>query len=263
MLFSERDRWHYANCQLKEVICQLRFPAILSINENPPADFQDAVREAFPIYELRKQQLPPKLVGAGTPAAKLEPGAIINQHNFLSSTGIWKIVLTQDSIALSTMRYNTWEDFAQRLDRPLADFIRIYQPAAFERIGLRYLNLFSRKSLALEDTPWRDLIQPAYLGVLNDPSLEETQVNKCVLDTQLRFSDNTFLKLHAGPGRIKQNGKTDEEARFILDLDCSTLSQTSGESVPNILSQLHSHASAAFLGAITDTLHTAMGAESL
>lgn len=263
MLFSDRDRWYYANNQLQEVICQLRFPTILSINEKAPADFQDAIRDAFPRYEVHKQQQPPKLIGAGTPAAKLEPGAVINQHIFLSSTGIWKIILTQDSITLSSMRYNTWEDFAQRLDRPLAEFIRIYQPAYFERIGLRYLNILSRKSLNLEDTPWRELIAPAYLGVLVDSELDETQVNKCTMDTQLRFPDNTFIKIHSGPGRIKVNGQTNEEPRFILDFDCSAMGQISGGLVPEKLSQLHGHASAAFHGAITDILHSAMGANPL
>ena len=88
-------------------------------------------------------------------------------------------------------------------------------------------------------------------------------MNKSALDSQLRFNDGTFLKLHAGPGRIKVNGQTDEEPRFILDLDCSALGQLPGGLVPEKLSQLHSHASAAFLGAITETLHTAMGADPL
>lgn len=263
MLFHERDRWLYANNQLQEVLGQLRFPAILSINEKVPADFQETIRDAFPRYEVRRQQLPPKLVGVGTPNAKLEQGAVINQHIFVSSTGIWKIILTQDSITLSTVRYNNWEDFAQRFDRPLAEFIRIYQPAYLERIGLRYINLISRKSLALEETPWRDLIHPAYLGVLNDPEVEETQVNKCALDTQLRFSDGTFLKIHSGPGRLKQNGQSASEPRFILDFDASCNGQLTGVEVPEKLSQLHGHASAAFLGAITETLHTAMGANPL
>ena len=263
MLFHDHDRRHYAGNQLQEVICQFRFPTILSINEKAPADFQESIRDIFPRYVVTKQQQPPKLINAGTPNAKLEPGAVVNQYVFQSSTGIWKLILTQDSFALSTLRYHTWEDFAQRLDRPLAEFIRAYQPAYFERIGLRYLNVFSRKALDLEGTPWRELFAPAYLGVLNDPTLDETQVLKDTLDTQLRFPDNTFLKLHAGPGRLKVNGKTDEETRFILDLDCSAIGQLPGESVPEKLSQLHGHASSAFFGAITDTLDTALSEMTL
>ena len=46
MLFSDRPRQHYARSALREVICQLRFPTILSIAANEPAAFQEAIRHA-------------------------------------------------------------------------------------------------------------------------------------------------------------------------------------------------------------------------
>ena len=48
------------------------------------------------------------------------------------------------------MAYPGWEAFGQHFDLPLAQFIRIYQPAFFQRIGLRYVNIFSRRALELE-----------------------------------------------------------------------------------------------------------------
>lgn len=265
MLFAQNDRYQYANSQLREVICQLRFPTILSINEKAPADFQEAIRDAFPLYSKVQERPAPKLVGLGTPNAKLEQGAPITNHAFVSSTGIWKINLTQSFIALSTKRYNNWEDFAQRLDRPLAEFIRIYQPAFFARIGLRYLNIFSRKALRLEGTPWRDLFHPAYLGVLAEEDVDEAATLKCSLDTELNFPDATRLKLHAGPGMLKakQGDQQDREVKFILDLDCSASGELDGSQVPERLGHLHSHASRTFQGAITQELHDAMGATPL
>ena len=41
MLFSDRPRTHYEKTLAHEVICQLRFPTILSINNVEPADFQE------------------------------------------------------------------------------------------------------------------------------------------------------------------------------------------------------------------------------
>ena len=49
---------------------------------------------------------------------------------------MWKINLTQNFVALSTLGYTSWEEFAQKLDKVLALFIQIYQPAFFERLGL-------------------------------------------------------------------------------------------------------------------------------
>ena len=58
-MFSEKDRIVYKNCQLVEVVCQLRFPTILAISEKAPAEFQDAVRKDFPQYMVRHDAQPP------------------------------------------------------------------------------------------------------------------------------------------------------------------------------------------------------------
>ena len=47
---------------------------------------------------------------------------------------------------------------------PLAKFIKIYRPAYFERVGLRYVNFISRDKLGLKNVMWKDLIAPAYIG---------------------------------------------------------------------------------------------------
>ncbi len=260
MLFQDNSRWSYTNCQLREVICQLRFPTILSINEKPPTDFQEAIRDAFPSYSTRQERPAFKLTAPDSSSPQLEQAPPVNNHAFISSTGIWKINLTQNFIAVSTLRYQSWEDLAQRLDRPLAEFIRIYNPSYFERIGLRYFNAFSRKSLGLEGTDWRDLVSPAYLGVLSDPDVNEAMITRSSMETELNFSDGCHLKLQAGLGRLKRKNQLENEVRFLLDIDCSTSGQLSGNMVPERLSQLHDHASRAFRGAITDTIHTAMGA---
>ena len=48
MLFSDRPRTHYEKTLAHEVICQLRFPTILSINQTDPAEFQDRIRAVLP-----------------------------------------------------------------------------------------------------------------------------------------------------------------------------------------------------------------------
>jgi uncharacterized protein (TIGR04255 family) len=70
----------------------------------------------------------------------------VANYNFISADGFWKLNLTENFIALSTLHYAGWETFARQLDKPLAEFISIYKPAYFERVGLRYVNIFSGKS---------------------------------------------------------------------------------------------------------------------
>ena len=164
MLYSDNPRVHYQRAQLAEVICQLRFPAILAIGAREPAAFQDAIRALFPRYAARQDRPAPKVTGLGTPNAHLEQAPPVTNYNFLSADNKWKLNLTQNFISLSTVAYPGWEEFGHRFDLPLAQFIRIYQPSFFERIGLRYVNIFSRKALELEEEPWRELMAPAYLG---------------------------------------------------------------------------------------------------
>ncbi len=258
MLFSNYERYAYNKAPLIETICQLRFPAILNIGAKEPAEFQEAIRHQFPRYAVKTEQLPPRLVNPGTPQQKLEQQPPIQNYNFISEDNLWKINLTRNFIALSTLRYTTWEDFAQRLDKPLAQFLQIYQPAPFERIGLRYVNAFSRKRLGLESSAWNDLLEPPFLGPLDEEDVVESATAKCSIDLDTRLAGDIHMKMHAGPGLLG-GGKQDPEVKFILDGDFSAQGQITPDRVPERLEAMHQYAVRLFLGSMTNTLFTALG----
>ena len=105
MLFSDHPRTHYRNAPAHEVICQLRFPSILTINSVEPADFQEAIRAEFPQYARRQDAAPPRITGLGSPNPKVEQQPPVTNHNFVSEDNQWKLNLTKDFIALSTLHY--------------------------------------------------------------------------------------------------------------------------------------------------------------
>ena len=258
MLYSDHPRVHYDKPQLAEVICQLRFPAILSIGSREPVDFQEAVRGMFPRYSVKQEQppAPPAAPGVRTEA----PRPVVN-HSFISADGHWKLNLTRTFISLSTIAYPGWEEFGKRFDLPLAQFIRIYQPAFFERIGLRYVNIFSRRALDLEGEAWRELISPPYLGVLGAEDVEESRAGKCAVDVEMGLDSTCRVKIHAGLGRVKNNAPDapkDPEVKFILDLDLYMGGQLDPRFAAGGLETLHGHSTALFQGAITDRLHGAL-----
>ena len=256
-MFSNESRCVYRRNQLGEVICQLRFPQILTIEANIPAQFQEAIRAAFPVYSVRKETPAPKLVGQPG-QMKLEPQQPANNYQFVSEDGAWRVNLTSTFISLACTRYTTWEDFAQKLDMPLAAFIQIYRPAYFERVGLRYMNFISRRDLGLEGTPWRQLLQNKYLGLLADEEVAETAAARNTVDAELAIRGGCRLKLHAGPGLVKRNGKEDKEVRFIFDQDLFMPGNVPVNLSAGALQTLHSQAYSIFRGAVTDTLHGAM-----
>lgn len=257
MLFSRRPRTHYQNAPVHEVICQLRFPTILSINSVEPADFQEAIRGEFPQYARRQEPRPPQAVGGPNPQAAQRPP--VTNYHFLSADGAWKLNLTEDFIALSTLRYPCWEEFARQLDQPLAAFIQLYKPAYFQRVGLRYVNLFSREKLGLENTPWSELLAPAYTGPLQEE--DEASFFHCGCDFMVKLDSSCVAKLHAGPGRLKANrpdAPENAEVRFILDMDLAMNGNTPCTLAAGALETLHGHANRIFEGALTDILREAM-----
>lgn len=251
-MFSMEDRVRYLKPQIMEVICQLRFPTILSIGAKDPADFQDRIRAKFPRY-IRKTENPVKIVNG-----KPEPQPPVINHEFLSADGRWKVNLTNNFLALATPAYTTWEDFANQLDAVLVHFIEIYRPAFFERIGLRYINAFSRNALGLEDTPFRELIQPAYLGLMAEEDVNERAFSQVHQNAELALPGGCRLKVSCGPGMVKRNNVEEKEIRFILDNDIFMLGNIEMKHSAGALNTVHTNADRVFRGAITDLLHNAM-----
>lgn len=261
-MFSQEPRCIYQNHQLGDVICQLRFPEILSIGATAPVAFQEAIRDEYPQYAAKMDMPAPKLTGApGNFAVENQPGTV--NYHFVSEDGTWRVNLTSKFISLACSRYTCWEDFALKLDKPLAAFIKVYKPAYFERVGLRYLNFISRRELGLEDTPFSQLIKPIYLGPLADEEVSEANSSRCSIDAELGLRGGCRVKLHAGPGLVKRNGQQDQEVRFIFDQDLFLPGKLPINLTTGALQTLHTQAFSIFRGAITDELHDAMSPDSI
>ena len=242
-MFSQQTRCIYRNNQLAEVICQLRFPEILSIETELPAAFQEEIRDVFPRFSQRKEGL---------------PGKQNNNYQFATADGLARVNLTSRFISLAISRYQSWEAFARLLDKPLAAFIRIYKPAYFERVGLRYLNFISRRELGLEHLPFRELISGCYLGILSQEEVAENTTIRCTTDADFALRGGCRCKLHAGPGSVRRPGKQDPEVKFILDLDLYMPGNVELQLSAGALETLHGQSYGLFRGAITDTLHEAL-----
>ena len=261
-MFSNEKRQILRNNQLAEVICQLRFPQILMIDQQPPALFQEQIRQDFPQYAARKEVPAPKITGVPGNMTLENQTPTVN-YQFISADGIWRINLTSTFISLACKRYTRWEEFAKKLDKPLAAFIQTYKPAYFQRVGLRYLNFISRNSLNLEGVPYRDLIESHFLGPLAMENVAEQSALRCSVDTELQIRNGCRVKIHAGPGRIKLGGKDDPEVRFIFDQDLYMSGNVPVPYSAGALETLHSQAYSIFRGAITDTLFEAMAPEDI
>lgn len=256
-MFSSAERMILEKNQLIEVICQLRFYEILKINATEPVDFQEAIRAEYPQYAKKVEQLPPRLENGK--AIAQDP---VNNHQFISADGKWKISLTKGFIALSTHGYTRWEEFAKRLDRVLAAFIGIYHPSDLTRVGLRYINAFHRAALGLEESEWRELIQPGYLGLMAELDAPERAFAKNEQTVLVAMPGGAKANIKCGPGLLRKvnnrTGQATEEKVYMLDLDLFMEGKTPLNQAVPALNVVHGNAGSLFRGAITDTLFDAM-----
>ena len=256
-MFSHEPRCVYRYNQLGEVICQLRFPEILTIGTTVPDQFQEAIRGEFPRFNKRMENPPPKFTGTPGNLSVQKQEPTVN-YQFSSADGVWRVNLTSTFISLACTKYTCWEDFAGKLDKPLAAFIKLYKPAYFDRVGLRYINFISRGDLGIPTIPFRELMEPCYLGLLNEEDVQENACTRSSLDTEIALRGGCRAKIHAGPGLIKRGVQPDKEVKFIFDQDLYMPGQVPVNLSAGALQTLHSQAWSIFRGAITRTLHNAM-----
>ena len=119
MAFPESPRVIYRRNPLAEVICQVRFPPILRIHSEPPAGFQDRIRNQYPLYKESAGQafaLSPNIPAeAARVIQSVAPFRGREKHEFSSADEVWSTTLGRDFLALRTVAYPRWEDFRQRL----------------------------------------------------------------------------------------------------------------------------------------------------
>ena len=267
MPFKEVEQVIYRKNPLIQVVCQLRFPRILSINEKLPADFQEAIRKEYPLFEVNTEQqqqveFNPAL-GDTIPVPRIVQIDKTNNYQFTSADGVWRVNLTSTFLALSTSLYVSWKDFRSRLELPLKALIDIYQPAFFERIGIRYIDAFQRSKLGLESTPWNELIQPFALGLLSDVDVMN-DIRGFSSVTEINIGEDAIARINASLGFVGDNrllaSGNQLELSFIVDTDLFC-GKRKIEETDTSLTLLHSVSYKLIRALITDKLHDAMEPE--
>jgi uncharacterized protein (TIGR04255 family) len=251
-LFPPTPRVLYRNPPLVQVTCQLRFPGILRIEKDAPADFQDRIRHAFPLFERVNpfmQGLPSELLRAIGPAANALT------YHFLTEDRKATVELTPQSLGLTVLAYSYWEQFRDQLNIPLAALIEVYQPSFFSRIGLRYQDLIERGKIGLANIPWSRLLRPEILGELADKKFEDhVRGASRTLNVDMPSGAGAVLIRH---GFGTAQGRT--EVGYVIDLDFSTEQKKEVTDVQFVLARLHEEVGRAFRWCITSELHDALG----
>jgi uncharacterized protein (TIGR04255 family) len=266
--FPESPRVIYEHNPLADVICQLRFPAVLRVDAEIPAPFQERVRDTFPVFTETAPpdpiNLPPNIPRpvaeqlaqqvAAVRAATMPPKA----YNFATEDGQWTLSLSRESMSLTCKRYRRWEEFRELLTPAVTALQEEYRPAYFSRVGLRYQDVICRTDLDLTvATPWSDLIRPAIAGELGAPEISgEVTLAARQLLVRLPVVNGKVLLQH-GLGRKDLSTEVGEEC-FVIDADYFTDDRTEVLDALTTLNALNGQAGRLFRWCITDRLHDAL-----
>jgi uncharacterized protein (TIGR04255 family) len=172
MPFPASERVIYDRNPLVGVTFHARFSRLLEVDSELPTTFQKAILSDYPLLEEREIYRITVSNNASDNAPTSERGKI---YDFLSEEKIWKASLGSDSIALTTSKYRTWEDFRARLTSLLNHFWSVYQVPYFTRIGLKYQNMLVREDLELAGVPWKELLGAHFASELTDNAFSEDE----------------------------------------------------------------------------------------
>ena len=251
-------RVKYGICLLIEVTYQLNFPTILSIEAEVPVKYQNAIREYFPQYSIQTEQESEITVNVQgeevSPVFRQRPTNKI--HHFISDDGQWRITLAKNKLAISTLKYEQWEDMKKRFELPLHAFTEIYNQKYFERIGIRYIDAIDRVTLNLTDVGWSELIKPHLLGCLGLNLKDAFHVKSSTVNSEILMED-VSIKISSGLGTINKGEKI-ATGVFILDCDYFKIGKIESSKIDDIAHELHYKSHVFFRESITDKLHDAM-----
>ena len=252
MPFPHVQRVVYGKNPLIEVSFQVKFPRFLTIETEPPSEFQKLVIGEFPIYEQR--QVFQFSISVGNAPERSEVHG--KMHAFQSADRNVSITLASDSLSVSCSRYDSWEDFLPHVTRALDAFYRTYRLPISTRIGLRYVNVIARDELGLSDQPWSALLQSYIAGAFLGPSLSEAdfQAKTTILTARLSDGDHVLLR----HGLVTQNET--KKVAYLIDSDFYNEEQRDVglDTTLAVASRLHTNSGRLFRWCISDALHAAM-----
>ena len=261
-LFPPSERVIYRNAPLTEVIAQVRFPPLLRIEAEIPAEFQERIRGVFPLLEKgaptfalpegASAQLPPEMLQLLAGGA---PGGTVS-YRFLTEDRNSTVILTPDALTLSTKSYTRWEEFFENFRLPLDMLISKYEPSFITRVGLRYVNAIEKTPLGFSaETPWSALLNREILGELALPAFERNLIG-AARQLQANLPDKTGHLLFRHGVRALPNHT---ELAYMLDFDFVAGNRTEAADAEHRLTSFHRLAGDAFRWCIQTPLHDALG----
>jgi uncharacterized protein (TIGR04255 family) len=263
MAFPQVKRVIYNKSPLEKVICQFRYPPILRIDSELPSEFQEYIRESFPLYSEKVEIIQGGFEGVGQLQNEgFSPGIkkslTIKNHLFSTDDRTWNINLSRTFLSITTSKYTVWEDFISKFQHSINALFEIYKPPFITRIGLRYIDIFNRSGLGLKDINWTELINPYFLGLLSSSIGDDIRNYEGRYEINLEDKESILRVVTTFVDHL-----ITKERCYLVDCDYYYPKKTNRVTFQEKLEFLHEQATRLIQFIITKKLHNAMEPKEL
>lgn len=250
------DRIIYKRNQLVEVICQVNYPSILSIETTEPSEFQTLIRTSYPKYQFGNEYEDEIAINLknNNIESKVQRHTISKLHCFISQDDSCRVVVAKNRISYSMKKYDNWEKFYDNFWKVFKEFNEIYQPNYFNRIGIRYINLINKKRLQL-DAKWEELLKPQILG-FNNSNEEDYEIVNTTVKSEILYNG---MNARITSSYVLEN-ETNEKC-YLIDCDYYKVSDCTIDRIDDNLKKLHDNFQGFFDDLITEKMRNSLNCE--
>jgi len=216
------------NAPLERVIAQVKFPPIhLAEKKGIHVGFHELIKREFP-YCTPERLLQIAWAPEGGELKQMEAQNV--SFRFASADKQWELVLADDFISLVCTRYDTRDEFVQRLRLAIDIAANHFGIAYWGRLGLRYINRGPRSEDRARDQ-FQQMLKAEYRGIPGTTLLDG--MTNCLFSAEWNFG-GVFAAVRHG---LLAAGTTYEPSGvppwakegWILDIDVFLNPERSGQ----------------------------------
>lgn len=242
-MFFNGKRVIYKNHQLETVTFQVNFNSIL-IEDNILTTFYNNIKRIFPIYVK-----PQEVLINGIIEKKEKTYVFLNEEDKLL------LILSKDYLAISFKKYSRYEELLKIVELPLKFLESIFSVQYYNRVAIRYIDIFKPSKLGINNIKWEEYIKSEYLGFYN---IKPYNIDTLKNDTYINIDDGTEVHIITGIGISK-----DGEKCFQVDSDFYKTQKIKTDNIFDSLNIIHNNSIGLLDEIITDKLRKILEPENV
>jgi uncharacterized protein (TIGR04255 family) len=243
--FPEYPRLELQMPPLELVVCQVRFPLILGLDERPPSDFQKMISDSYPISRKNTATNYEIEIGSGQ-----GPRAVLSHFwGFQDKDSIWTVSIGSNFLSLETKKYQNFNSFLERFSGVFGIAQQLYGMKIRERLGLRYVDRIAKSRCTELSDDWSKSIPKETIPLRSLQASNEAMLSN--FETRFFFDDKVLAIRSAFKD---QSVPGSGESELMLDFDCYTEMKSDLQDLGNLLREFRDLSYRAFRWSVGDLI---------